>query len=109
MILHSLIINYSKDIRPAVFTVGGAWNIRYKRTLDKIIRSLARRTTMDKRGRVLCLGKARAGFYTRIVKTPADEQDRIFIVKMGHDGILWTRYYPLYEDVINTMRATIQH
>ena len=105
MLVHSLVINYNKDIRPAVFTLGRRWDINTRRQLDTIIRHLTKRTLNDKRGRVLCIGKPQIRFASNIVRTPADEQDRVYIVKMGHDNILWNRYYPMYVDAVNTIRT----
>ena len=74
------------------------WNITKVSQLDKIIKKLVSWTKYDKQGRVLCIG------------FPAKDmslQERIFITKMGHDGKLWTNYYPPYEDVMNDLREIV--
>jgi hypothetical protein len=78
---YSLRIEMSKDHRKkATFGLEHFHTIETKKQFDRVINSLRFATNLDKVGRVLCYG------------TPAysiDSQKRMYVVKMGHDDILW--------------------
>jgi hypothetical protein len=87
MRVYSMTIHIPKDHRqPSNFVFGRWWNITNAESLDKLIQTLSRRTKQDKKGRILCIGR------------PAYEmmsQKRLFVVKMGHDNVLWSNFTPL--------------
>lgn len=87
MRVFSMTIHTQRDHRlPANFVFGRWWNISKVESLDGLIKMLSRRTRLDKKGRILCIGR------------PAYEmmsQKRLFVVKMGHDNVLWTNLTPL--------------
>jgi len=79
---YSLKINTDK--RPTQFQFGVWWHIIDLDSFNKAILLLRRATAKDKTGRVLCYGSKPA--YT------LEEQKRIYVVKMGHDGKLWDNF-----------------
>ena len=87
MKVYSMTIQIPKDHKVrARFYFGRWWNISTSESLDNLMKILAHRTTLDKKGRILCIGR------------PAYEmmsQERLFVVKMGHDNILWKDFTPL--------------
>lgn len=88
---HSLTIEYSKLVRPAKFHFERWWMINDVKKMELVIAELKRRTYNDGVGRVLAIG------------SPAknrDDQNRLFIVKKGHDGYLWFDTTPLGKEAL---------
>jgi hypothetical protein len=87
MRVYSMTINLQRDHRiPANFVFGRWWDIKSVESLDSLMAMLTRRTKRDKKGRVLCIGR---------VAYEMMSQKRLFVVKMGHDGILWEDFTAL--------------
>ena len=95
MRLHTMTIYINRDHRkPASFVFGRYYEIKTRSTLDTLMRNIARRTRLDKRGRILCAGHPH---YEQVL------QNRLYVVKMGHDNVLWSNTYPLYEVVFGKL------
>ena len=76
-----------KDHRqPSYFVFGKWWDIKSQASFDNLIELLSHETQRDKKGRILCSGRPRYDMPL---------QKRLFVVKMGHDGVLWSNTYPL--------------
>lgn len=91
MRVYSMTIHNPVDHRKSSwFVLGRWWNIKSADTLDKLMNMLTRRTRLDKKGRILCIGRP---------SYDITSQKRLFVVKLGHDGILWSNIYPLGQTV----------
>lgn len=87
MRMYSMVIRTPKDHRlPSYFVFGRWWNIKTTKDFDNLLLLLSNRTKHDKKGRIVCIGRPQYNM---------TEQKRLFVVKMGHDGILWYNLYPL--------------
>ncbi len=84
MRLHSMTINIPKTHKtPSAFKLERYWNIYDKSQLSKVTSMLKFWTYRDGVGRVLCAG--------RPIRTGI-KQNRLFTVKLGHDGKMWSDY-----------------
>ena len=81
----TIIINPDHRI-PARFKFGRYFDIQGIPTFLGAVRTLKAWTAKDKKGRILCMGK---------VGHTIGTQDRLYVVKWGHDGKLWTQLTPL--------------
>jgi DNA-binding transcriptional regulator/RsmH inhibitor MraZ len=75
------------------------WNITKVSQLESIIKKLNSWTKYDKQGRVLCIG------------FPAKDlslQKRVYIVKMGHDKVLWHQQCEYYDELVSKLIAKIK-
>ena len=83
---YSMTIIENPDHRiPARFVLGRYFDIHDIPTFLGTVRTLKAWTTKDKKGRILCMGK---------VGHTIDTQDRLYVVKWGHDNALWTQLTP---------------
>ena len=78
------------------FAFGKWWNIKTYESLLALMSEMSRRTNVDHRGRVLCIG--RPGY-------SANDQERLFIVKFGHDNKLWRNVYTLGTEVMEYLKS----
>ncbi len=89
MKLYSMTMTINPDHRRrSTWQFDRYWNITKPRQLDTIIKKLTDWTKYDKQGRVLC-----SGFPSKDMVL----QKRLYVVKMGHDGLLWNNYTDLYD------------
>lgn len=87
MKFHSMVLETPIDHRKhSIWVFDRYWNITKTSQLNLIIKRLTNWTKYDSRGRVLCVG-----FPTKDMAL----QDRVFIVKMGHDKKIWSTITPL--------------
>jgi hypothetical protein len=91
MKLYTMALSTPKDHRRhSTWVFESYWYITKLSQLNILIRRLSSKTKYDSIGRVLCLG------------FPAKNmalQQRIYIVKLGHDGKLWSELSPLGEQL----------
>ena len=72
------------------FVFGKYWEITNIPNYIATVRRLRSRTNKDKIGRILCIGR---------VSYDAINQQRLFVVKMGHNNILWSQVTPLGQQI----------
>ena len=84
---YSMIITIPTDHRKhSIFTFSKYWNIVNIPTYLGVVRTLRERTRHDGKGRILCMGKVGYSYET---------QQRLYIVKLGHDKVIWQQITPL--------------
>lgn len=99
MKLYTMIMQEPKDHRlRGKWEFDRYWNITKVSQLDKIIAKLNSWTKWDKQGRVLCVG-----FPSKDMTL----QKRVFIVKMGHDKVLWHQKCEYYDEAISHLLPTL--
>jgi len=75
----------------STWTLDRYWNLSKVSQLDIAVRRIRSWTKYDSVARILCVG------------FPANKitlQRRIYVVKMGHDNVLWEQTTPLYDEVV---------
>lgn len=99
MRLHTMTININRDHRkPSQFVFGRYYVITNSKSFTNLMNNMARRTRLDKKGRILCFGRPHYDVAL---------QNRIYIVKMGHDNLLWSNTYPIYEEIFKRLSINI--
>ena len=88
---YSMIISIPDDHRKhSTFTFSKYWNIISIPAYLGAVRTLREHTRRDGKGRILCTGKVGYSYET---------QERLYIVKLGHDKIIWQKITPLGNDL----------
>ena len=99
MKVHSMILDEPKDHRlKSEWLYESDWFISDSKELDKIIKMLYNTTWDDKKGRILCTG---------IPSKSAQLQNRVFVVKYGHDGKMWSQTTELYNIAKKELQNTV--
>lgn len=92
---HSLTIEYNKNVRPAKFHFERWWTINNMSQYESVIKSLKLHTLDDGVGRILAIDSP---------EKYRDIQQRLFIVKKGHDGYLWSDTTSLGKEFIQKLK-----
>ena len=86
-----MIISSPKDHRKlSQFIFGKYYDLPDIPSYLSAVRTLRDKTNIDGKGRILCIGKVGYNIY---------EQDRIYVVKLGHDGLIFQQVTSLGEQV----------
>jgi hypothetical protein len=96
MRLYSEVLEMPKDHRlRSKWVLEADWSITKVSQLNEVINKLDEWTGRDNSGRVLCVG------------SPSEKmelQDRVYVVKMGHDGNLFRQFTPRYDELRNKLK-----
>ena len=96
MKLYSMTLHTPKDHRlSSSWVYDKDWNITTPVQLNNLIRRFDRMTSYDKEGRLLA-----TGFPTR----DRNKQDRVYVVKWGHDDKLFRQATPLYNELVKELK-----
>jgi hypothetical protein len=92
-----MVINTPKDHRKhSLFQFSRYWNITNIPTYLSAVRRLRTLTRRDGKGRIFCIGRVGYSFLT---------QERLYVVKLGHDGNIWQQVTPLGQEIKEKLGA----